>query len=54
MNLLHVIQRSPAPVPWAEGENIPWHDPAFSERMLTEHLSQAHDAASRRAADGAG
>lgn len=36
------------PEPWAEGEKIPWNDPAFSERMLAEHLSQAHDAASRR------
>jgi SAM-dependent methyltransferase len=27
---------------------IPWDDPAFSERMLREHLSQAHDGASRR------
>jgi SAM-dependent methyltransferase len=35
-------------VPWSEGDNIPWNDPAFSERMLKEHLSQAHDAASRR------
>jgi SAM-dependent methyltransferase len=35
-------------VPWDEGDNIPWHDPGFSERMLKEHLSQAHDAASRR------
>lgn len=28
---------------------IPWNDPAFSARMLREHLSQDHDAASRRA-----
>ena len=48
MNLLEIIQRSPQPVPWAEGEKIPWHDPAFSERMLAEHLSQSHDMASRR------
>lgn len=34
--------------PWAEGEKIPWNDPAFSQRMLREHLNQAHDAASRR------
>ena len=37
------------PVPWAEGNTIPWDDPAFSARMLREHLSQQHDAASRRA-----
>jgi SAM-dependent methyltransferase len=34
--------------PWAEEEKIPWDDPAFSARMLREHLSQQHDAASRR------
>jgi SAM-dependent methyltransferase len=36
------------PIPWAEGEKIPWNDPEFSKRMLKEHLSQKHDAASRR------
>lgn len=30
-------------------QKIPWDDPDFSRRMLNEHLSQAHDAASRRA-----
>ncbi len=49
MNLLDVVRRQPAPMPWAEGEKIPWHEPAFSARMLQEHLSQKHDAASRRA-----
>ncbi len=48
MDLLGFINRSPIPEPWAEGDNIPWNDPAFSERMLLEHLSQQHDAASRR------
>lgn len=48
MNLLELVQRRPHPAPWSEGDNIPWHEPAFSERMLREHLSQAHDAASRR------
>lgn len=43
-----IVSRAQPPEPWAEGEKIPWHDPAFSERMLSEHLSQAHDAASRR------
>jgi SAM-dependent methyltransferase len=28
---------------------IPWDDPDFSRRMLREHLTQEHDAASRRA-----
>lgn len=33
---------------WQRGSKIPWDDPAFSERMLSEHLSQEHDMASRR------
>ncbi|MBI3973947.1 MAG: class I SAM-dependent methyltransferase [Chloroflexi bacterium] len=48
MHLLDLVRRAAKPGPWAEGDNIPWHDPAFSRRMLAEHLSQAHDAASRR------
>jgi SAM-dependent methyltransferase len=48
MNLSQMIQRSSFPEPWAEGDNIPWSDPGFSERMLREHLTQVHDAASRR------
>ncbi len=47
-NLLDVIRRGAAPAPWTEGEKIPWGDAGFSRRMLKEHLSQAHDAASRR------
>ena len=49
MNLLDLVRRPTVPQPWAEGEKIPWHDPGFSQRMLREHLSQEHDAASRRA-----
>ncbi|NTU64665.1 MAG: class I SAM-dependent methyltransferase [Chloroflexi bacterium] len=48
MNLLDLLHRASPPVPWAEGDKIPWNDPDFSRRMLREHLSQAHDAASRR------
>ena len=48
MSLLDLVHRRPIPEPWAEGEKIPWHDPQFSRRMLEEHLSQEHDAASRR------
>jgi SAM-dependent methyltransferase len=34
---------------WApDVEDLPWSDPAFSERMLREHLNQDHDLASRR------
>lgn len=48
MNLNDLIGRNPSPAPWAEGSKIPWDEPGFSRRMLAEHLSQAHDAASRR------
>ena len=34
--------------PWTGSYKIPWDDPAFSRRMLAEHLSQEHDLASRR------
>jgi SAM-dependent methyltransferase len=50
MTLLDLINRTPIPQPWAEGDHIPWDDPEFSARMLKEHLSQEHDAASRRSA----
>lgn len=46
--LLDLIQRNPTPTPWSEGDNIPWNEPGFSERMLSEHLTQDHDMASRR------
>ena len=48
MKLIEMIQRPAVPAPWTEGEKIPWNDPDFSARMLKEHLSQEHDAASRR------
>jgi SAM-dependent methyltransferase len=48
VRLLDLVGRALPPGPWAEGEKIPWHEPAFSARMLREHLSQAHDGASRR------
>jgi len=48
LNLLDVIYRKVVPTPWVEGEKIPWSDPDFASRMLCEHLSQEHDAASRR------
>ena len=48
MNLKTIIDRTIPPVSWAEGENIPWNDPDFSQRMLAEHLSQEHNLASRR------
>lgn len=48
LKLIDFINRAIPPEPWADGENIPWHDPGFSERMLKEHLNPEHDAASRR------
>jgi SAM-dependent methyltransferase len=48
MTLDELVSRSRHPEPWFEGDNLPWSDPEFSERMLREHLSQNHDAASRR------
>ena len=48
MNLKDVVDRSRPAIPWQEGDNIPWHDPDISVRMLEEHLSQNHDSASRR------
>jgi SAM-dependent methyltransferase len=49
MKLDTIIHRKAIPKPWEEGEKIPWNEPGFSQRMLAEHLSQQHDAASRRA-----
>ena len=47
MNLIDVIQRTLPVAAWAEGDNIPWNAPAFSQRMLAWHLRQDSDAASR-------
>ena len=49
MRLLDLVDRQATPQPWSEGEKIPWNDPDFSERMLSEHLSQEHERASRTA-----
>ena len=48
MNLLDITCRSVPALPWVSGDKIPWNDPAFSQRMLENHLSQQHDWASRR------
>ena len=48
--LASLLDRPVPATPWAEGDNLPWDEPAFSERMLAEHLSQQNDRASRRAA----
>jgi SAM-dependent methyltransferase len=48
MKLIDLVNRKPVPDPWSEGDNIPWNNPDFSQRMLKEHLTQDHDAASRK------
>lgn len=48
MELMDIVTRTQDPEPWSEGEKIPWNEPAFSRRMLAEHLTQDHDLASRR------
>ncbi len=45
--LRQIHARPQPPVPWRDGGNLPWDDPAFSARMLAEHLDQSHGAASR-------
>lgn len=47
-NLTTIINRKTPPTPWQTSEKIPWNEPAFSQRMLENHLSQEHDWASRR------
>ena len=46
--LSDLVNRAAVPVPWAEGDKIPWNDPAFSARMLEVHLDPSNDHASRR------
>ena len=45
--LRRLYDRPQPPVPWRDGANLPWDDPAFSERMLAQHLDPSHGAASR-------
>ncbi len=51
--LWKIYNRPEKPTPWATGGNLPWNDPAFSERMLREHLDESHGAASRVAKERA-
>jgi len=48
VKLVDLIGRPEMPEPWVGPGKIPWDEEAFSARMLREHLSQEHDAASRR------
>ena len=47
-DLMDIVTRRVPPEPWVDGDNIPWDELAFSDRMLREHLSDDHDLASRR------
>lgn len=49
--LWRIYNRPERPEPWERGGNLPWDDPAFSERMLREHLDDSHGAASRAAGE---
>jgi len=51
--LWKIYRRPNPPLPWAEGGNLPWDDPDFSERMLREHLDESHGAATRVTAERA-
>ena len=47
--LVRRLSRFPAwPRPFDPAAELDWSDPAFSRRLLAEHLDQAHDGASRR------
>ncbi|MGD0832893.1 MAG: class I SAM-dependent methyltransferase [Candidatus Dormibacteria bacterium] len=43
-----VAALDPWPRPFDRASELDWSDPAFSRRLLREHLDQAHDGASRR------
>lgn len=51
--LWRLYHRPERPQLWQGGGNLPWNDPAFSQRMLREHLDESHGAASRVAAERA-
>ncbi|HHW87255.1 MAG TPA: class I SAM-dependent methyltransferase [Chloroflexi bacterium] len=51
--LWRLYRRPERPLAWENGGNLPWHDPAFSARMLAEHLDETHGAASRTSAERA-
>ncbi|MEM9774565.1 MAG: class I SAM-dependent methyltransferase [Chloroflexota bacterium] len=46
--LWRIYNRPDRPLPFAYGGNLPWDNPEFSARMLREHLTQEHGAASRK------
>lgn len=50
-HLWRIFRRPERPFPWSYGGNLPWNEPAFSARMLREHLDESHGAASRVTAE---
>ena len=30
------------PIPWEDGDKIPWNDPEFSRRLMAVHLDQTN------------
>lgn len=49
--LWRIYHRPGRPPLWEKGGNLPWNEPAFSERMLREHLDDSNGAASRITAE---
>ncbi len=49
--LWQIYNRPDRPLPFAYGGNLPWDEPEFSARMLREHLTQDHGAASRKSGE---
>ncbi|MCI0576614.1 MAG: class I SAM-dependent methyltransferase [Chloroflexi bacterium] len=49
--LWKIYHRPARPTPWTQGGNLPWDEPAFSRRMLRQHLDDSHGAASRATAE---
>ncbi len=46
-NFGKIYQRADKPRPSMYKRDLPWNGPAFSERILSEHLDESHGAASR-------
>jgi SAM-dependent methyltransferase len=51
--LWKIYHRPDPTLPWAEGSDLFWNDPALSERILREHLDDTHGAASRESSERA-
>ncbi|MDH3676644.1 MAG: class I SAM-dependent methyltransferase, partial [Anaerolineae bacterium] len=51
--LWKIYHRPDPTLPWAEGSDLFWNDPALSDRILREHLDDTHGAASRESSERA-